>query len=117
MQSKDQSSVGDCITVDQQWDRDPRNPFNWPLWKKWMVMVISLAVTFFTGMNSTSITTAGEVLSREFSVRSGIFEYNFFVVTAWNAAAALVPLATLPLMETYGMRQGYLVYLPLPQSN
>ncbi|KAI9925845.1 hypothetical protein MW887_005651 [Aspergillus wentii] len=60
------------------------------------------------GLNATSITTAGEAISVDFDLDNGIFEYNFFSVTAWNAAAAFVPLVTLPLMETYGMRLGYL---------
>ena len=111
MHLKEQCTVDDSSTEDQQWDQDDRNPYNWPSWKKWMVMLISLAVTILSGMNSTSITTAGEALSREFNIKGGIFEYNYFDVTAWTAAAALVPLATLPLMETYGMRLGYLVCL------
>lgn len=114
MQTEKQCPIGDCSTVDmdQQWDQDARNPYNWPLWKKWMVMVTGLAVTFCAGMNSTAITTASEALSKEFNIRSGVFEYSFFDVTAWNAAAAFVPLAALPIMETYGMRLGYLVWLP-----
>lgn len=112
VEEKEECPVGDHSPVDQpdqQWDQDARNPFNWPRWKKWMVLLISCVVTFFAGMNSTSITTAGEAISNEFNVDNGMFEYNFFAVTAWNGAAAIVPLATLPIMETYGMRTGYLV--------
>ncbi|KAI9045885.1 MFS multidrug transporter [Aspergillus affinis] len=90
-----------------QWAHHPHNPFNWPNRKKWMAMLTSCWVTFIVGLNATSITTAAESISEEFNLGNGIFEYNFFAVTAWNAAAALVPLATLPLMETYGMRNGY----------
>lgn len=91
------------------WEHHPHNPFNWPRWKKWMSMLTSCWVTFIVGLNATSITTAADAISSEFHLANGIFEYNFFAVTAWNAAAAFVPLATLPLMETYGMRFGFLV--------
>jgi hypothetical protein len=64
-------------------------------------------------LNATSITTAAESISLEFNLENGIFEYNFFAVMAWNAAAAFVPLVTLPLMEAYGMRIGFLVASPL----
>lgn len=74
-----------------------------------MSMLTSCWVTFIVGLNATSITTAADAISSEFHLANGIFEYNFFAVTAWNAAAAFVPLATLPLMETYGMRFGFLV--------
>ncbi|PLB51629.1 MFS multidrug transporter, partial [Aspergillus steynii IBT 23096] len=88
------------------WADHPHNPFNWPSGKKWMAMLTSCWVTFIVGLNATSITTAAESISEEFNLGNG-FEYNFFAVTAWNAAAAVVPLATLPLMDTYGMRNGY----------
>lgn len=91
------------------WAHHPHNPFNWPSGKKWMAMLTSCWVTFIVGLNATSITTAAEPISQEFNLGSGVFEFNFFAVTAWNSAAALVPLATLPLMDTYGMRNGYVV--------
>ncbi|RJE21830.1 Major Facilitator Superfamily [Aspergillus sclerotialis] len=109
MQVEDECPVHDRSPVDLQWDQDARNPFNWPLRRKWMVLSISCTVTFFAGINSTSITTAGEEVSKDFHLSDVYFEYNFFAVTAWNAAAAFVPLATLPIMETYGMRIGYLI--------
>ncbi|KAE8395546.1 major facilitator superfamily domain-containing protein [Aspergillus alliaceus] len=90
-----------------QWADHPHNPFNWPSSKKWMSMVTSCWVTFIVGLNATSVTTAAESISSEFRLENGIFEYNFFAVTAWNAAAAFVPLVTLPLMETYGMKLGF----------
>lgn len=74
-----------------------------------MVLLISCVVSFLAGVNSTAITTGADEISKDFNVANGIFEFNFFAVTAWNGAAAIVPLATLPIMETYGMRVGYLV--------
>ncbi|KAL4892837.1 MFS multidrug transporter [Aspergillus ambiguus] len=91
-----------------RWESHPQNPFNWPRRKKWTPMLTSCWVTFIVGLNATSITTAAESVSSEFNLANGIFEYNFFSVTAWNGAAAFVPLATLPLLETYGMYKGYI---------
>ncbi|KAE8167414.1 MFS multidrug transporter [Aspergillus tamarii] len=98
-----------AVQPPMHWEHHPHNPFNWPRWKKWMSMLTSCWVTFIVGLNATSITTAADAISSEFHLANGIFEYNFFAVTAWNAAAAFVPLATLPLMETYGMKFGFLV--------
>ena len=103
------TGTGSLSAADQAWDQDAQNPFNWAEWKKWLVMMTSLVTTFVTGMNATAITTAGAVISEEFNLSDLYFEYNFFAVTGWNAAAAFVPLVTLPVMESYGMRIGYLV--------
>lgn len=91
------------------WSTHPHNPYTWSAEKKWSTMVVACLVTFIAGLNATSITTASEAISEEFNLSSNPIETNFFAVTAWNAAAAFVPLVTLPLMDTYGVRYGYLV--------
>lgn len=95
--------------VHSAWTNDSRNPYNWPLWRKWMNMVISYWVTILVGINATSFTTAAEALSADFNVSNSFFEFSFFAVTSWNATAAIVPLATLPMLETFGFRIGYTV--------
>lgn len=92
-----------------EWAVHHGNPYAWPSRTKWTVMSTACLVTFVVGLNATSMTTASEDISAEFGLGSGLIEYNFFAVTAWNAAAAFVPLVTLPLMDTYGVRWGYLV--------
>ena len=94
---------------DVDWDNSSHNPFNWPAWKKWTTMGTALWVTFIVGLNATGITTASQEITAEFKLSTGIFETAFLPVTAWNGAAALVPLVTLPLMDTYGVRYGYVV--------
>lgn len=74
-----------------------------------MTMAISYWVAILVGINATSFTTVTDALSEEFNISNGFFEYSFFAVTSWTAAAAIVPLATLPMMETFGFRIGYLV--------
>ena len=103
--------------VDSAWTNDPRNPYNWPLWRKWMNMLISCWVTVLVGVNATAYTTAAEALSADFNVSNSFFEYSFFAVTSWNATAAIVPLATLPMLETFGFRIGYTVCEHVLSSN
>ena len=96
-------------SIELTWENDPRNPFNWPLSRKWATMFVSYWVAIVVGINATSFTTAAEGLSHEFNVSNSFFEYSFFAVTSWTATAAIVPLATLPMMETFGFRIGYVV--------
>ena len=96
-------------SIELTWENDPRNPFNWPLSRKWATMFVSYWVAIMVGINATSFTTAAEGLSHEFNVSNSFFEYSFFAVTSWTATAAIVPLATLPMMETFGFRIGYVV--------
>lgn len=103
--------------VEPSYDADPRNPYNWPLWKKWMTMAVAYWVAILVGINATSFTTVTDALSEEFNISNGFFEYSFFAVTSWNAAAAIVPLATLPMMETFGFRIGYLVCIQSSTAN
>lgn len=105
-QSPDRKLQEDGVST---WDHDPRNPYNWPTWRKWLTMCISYWVTILVGINATSFTTPAETLSAEFNVDNSFFEFSFFAVTSWNFTAAVVPLATLPMMETFGFRVGYTV--------
>jgi MFS family permease len=74
-------------------------------------MSIACWVTFIVGLNATSITTASMPISSKFHLSSSALDVSFLSSTAWNAAAALGPLVTLPLMDTYGVRAGYVVSL------
>lgn len=105
-QSPDRKLQEDGVST---WDCDPRNPYNWPTWRKWLTMCISYWVTILVGINATAFTTPAEALSAEFNVDNSFFEFSFFAVTSWNFTAAVVPLATLPMMETFGFRIGYTV--------
>lgn len=108
-------SASTQLTTDYaiDWTQHPTNPFNWLLWQKWTTMGIACWVTFIVGLNATSITTASSPISSKFHLSNGALEVSFFASTAWNAAAAVGPLVTLPLMDTYGVRAGYVVCLTL----
>jgi len=113
-QSPDRKLHEDGVST---WDHDSRNPYNWPTWRKWLTMCISYWVTILVGINATSFTTPAEALSAEFNIDNSFFEFSFFAVTSWNFTAAVVPLATLPMMETFGFRIGYTVCPISPLTN
>lgn len=92
-----------------EWSHHPDNPFNWPVHKKWTTMSVCCWVTFIVGLNATSITTASDAISARFHLSNDPVEISFFPSMAWNLAAAVVPLVTLPLMDTFGVRNGYIV--------
>ncbi|PON21921.1 hypothetical protein TGAM01_v209177 [Trichoderma gamsii] len=104
-----QFSTNDAI----EWAQHPSNPFNWLLWQKWTTMGIACWVTFIVGLNATSITTASTPISSKFHLSNNALDVSFFSSTAWNAAAAVAPLVTLPLMDTYGVRLAYVTYFIL----
>ncbi|KAI5457546.1 major facilitator superfamily domain-containing protein [Mariannaea sp. PMI_226] len=104
-----QASTNDRL----EWSHNPSNPLNWLLWEKWTTMSVACWVTFIVGLNATSLTTASKALSSEFDLSNAVIEDSFLPSTVWNAAAAVVPLVTLPLMDTYGVRIGYVTYFIL----
>lgn len=94
------------------WHDDPRNPYNWPHMKKWCVTVLSCFVTFIVGINGTAMTAASDEINSQFGQSDEHFPNSFWSVFSWTLAAGIVPLAVLPLMETFGVRKAYLlVYL------
>lgn len=86
--------------VDWDDENDPSNPFNWPLGKKWRITSAAMYVCFIVGINSTAIASATT------TVQEG---NDYWPVAAWNAGAAIAPLAGLPLMEHFGVRSSFLV--------
>ncbi|KAK7517446.1 multidrug transporter [Phyllosticta citriasiana] len=95
-----------------RWDDDPRNPYNWPHLKKWRVTVLSCFITFIVGINGTAMTAAADEINLQFGLSDEQFPSSFWPVFSWTLAAGIVPLAVLPLMETFGVRKAYLlIYL------
>ena len=93
------------------WDEHPRNPYNWTSKRKWTVLMISAIVTMTVGLNATSITTPSKIIAEHFHVSDEGFTKSFWPVTTWNTGAALGPMVGLPLLENFGVRNGYLVYI------
>lgn len=80
----------------------------WPASKKWSATLTATIVTFLVGINSTALLSATDEVSEHFDIDNSSFDNSFFLVTAWNAGAAIVPLVILPAMEDFGIRQIYI---------
>ena len=93
------------------WDTHPENPFNWSATKKWQQFIAGSLVTFLVGLNSTVIATPGPTIAQQFGIdtKNPDLDNVVWPITAWNTGAALGPLICIPLLETLGMRRGYLV--------
>jgi MFS family permease len=85
-----------------------KSPAFWPRSRKWAVVLTACLVCFVVGINSTAVLSAAEEISSDFNVDIESFDNSYYMVTAWNAGAAVMPLILLPLMEDYGTRPCYL---------
>lgn len=95
------------------WDRHPSNPFNWRESQKWKIVLITSSVTLLVGLNATAITTPSQEIAKRFRVSDDRLPNSFWPVTVWNTGAAFGPMIGLPLLESFGVKNGYLVNDPL----
>ncbi|KAL8680966.1 MAG: hypothetical protein Q9186_002866 [Xanthomendoza sp. 1 TL-2023] len=91
------------------WENNLANPFQWSEKKKWRVVLLAASVTLLIGLNATSVTTPSLVIAEEFHVSDEHFPHSYWPVTVWNTGAALGPMVGLPLLENFGIRNGYLL--------
>ncbi|CBX99577.1 similar to MFS multidrug transporter [Plenodomus lingam JN3] len=107
--TKEEPSNGtnDCVT----WNgpKDPENPFNWALLKKWRVTILACFMTFVVQINGTMMTSAAEQINHSFHVSDQDFPHSYWPVLSWNLGGAAAPLLGLPLMENFGVRWSYMV--------
>lgn len=98
----------------QEWvdSNDPANPFNWDIRTKWAVTLTACYVTLIVGLNATAMTSASEAMNDTFHISDAHFANSYWPVVSWAVGAALAPMIALPLLEDFGIRNGYiLVYL------
>ncbi|KAI0478082.1 major facilitator superfamily domain-containing protein [Xylaria cf. heliscus] len=87
------------------WNTDPENPYNWPKWKK-NIMLAATAIIAFTGSIATSIISpAHQQLMDEFGVSSTV---AFLPLTTYVLALGLGPVVGGPLSETIGRKKIYI---------
>jgi len=93
------------------WDGpdDPRDPFNWPLRKKWLAIGLGLFASFISSMNGTIISVAHNAINEEFHVSDARFPHSYWPITSWGVGGALFPLVLFPVMEDFGVRPVVLV--------
>ncbi|KAL8793384.1 MAG: hypothetical protein Q9195_003970, partial [Heterodermia aff. obscurata] len=88
------------------WDDHSANPFNWPEQQKWRVILTAGLVTLLVGLNAT---TPSQDVADTFHIDDSGFPNSFWPTTVWNTGAAIGPLIGLPLLENFGVRNGYLL--------
>ena len=93
----------------QAWACHPENPFNWSETKKWRTALTAAAVVFLIGLNTTAIATASHQVTARFNVDDSAFPNDVWPITAWNTGAAFGPMVGMPLLESFGIRKGYVV--------
>ncbi|KAL8804991.1 MAG: hypothetical protein Q9200_005596 [Gallowayella weberi] len=94
------------------WDHSPANPFNWSEKKKWSIAALVALVALLIGLNATSVTTPSLVIAKEFHVSDHHFTHSYWPVIVWNTGAAFGPMVILPLLENFGLKNGYLALAP-----
>ncbi|OLN97197.1 Polyamine transporter 4-like protein 1 [Colletotrichum chlorophyti] len=92
------------------WDSDPHNPINWPLWQKVRQIVMLSMAALTASLGTSIISPARAQLVEEFGVTTtqAIVPLSMYVF-----ALGLGPVVGGPLSETVGRHPVYLVSLPL----
>ncbi|KAL8910187.1 MAG: hypothetical protein Q9171_004485, partial [Xanthocarpia ochracea] len=90
------------------WNKHPENSVNWPERKKWRIVLVIAIVILLVGLNATSVTTPGLIIAERFHVADTSFPHSFWPVTVWNTGAAIGPMIGMPILENFGIRNGYM---------
>lgn len=93
------------------WDgpRDPVNPYNWSLRRKWILTALAVFTTFITMLNGTIITVAHAAINAQFNISDANFPNSYWPVTSWAIGGGCFSLLVLPLMEDFGVRRVFLI--------
>ncbi|CAG7922737.1 unnamed protein product [Penicillium olsonii] len=108
--SHDSVKTSETTSTEISWDgeRDPENPYNWPVSRKWALTCLAAFTTFLSMMNGTIITVAHFEISERFSVTETSFPNSYWPVTTWASGGACSALFILPLAEEFGTRPVFL---------
>lgn len=90
------------------WKYHPKNPFNWPTTRKWLIFLTTCLVIVLVGLNNTVIATPGVIIAEDFGVDTNnpYIDNTVWPITAWNTGAALGPMVGIPFLESFGVRKG-----------
>jgi MFS family permease len=104
-----EDDIGSQMDLDWSNNNDPEIPFNWSLRTKWTITLTTCFVCFAVGLNATCIASAPTPINERFGISDAHFPNSFWPVASWTVGAAIMPMVILPLMESYGVRPGYLL--------
>ena len=85
---------------------DLENPRNWPIWRKWSILVIIGAIDLTVSFAASSFSPVSTKFAKEFGVSSEIATLGLSM-TVWGFA--LGPMTLAPLSEYYGRSPIYII--------
>ncbi|KAI0404379.1 major facilitator superfamily domain-containing protein [Xylaria palmicola] len=97
------NSDNEAIT-ELNWNEDPENPYNWPKWKKNILLAATAFIAFTGSLGSSIISPAHQQLIDYFGVSSTV---AFLPLTTYVLALGLGPVIGGPLSETAGRKTVY----------
>ncbi|KAH7311276.1 major facilitator superfamily domain-containing protein [Stachybotrys elegans] len=86
------------------WDSgdDPRNPYNWPAWRKWTNCGLISVMTFLSPLASSMFAPGVSQALDEFGTTGSRAVVSSLVVSVYVMGFAAGPMALAPLSEMYG---------------
>lgn len=102
----------DRIVPTEDWNGpdDPRNPWNWPQWKKIYHSAVPIAIGFLCPFGSSVYTPSRQDVERVYSVSAEVALLPF---SLYLLGLSLGPIIAGPTSERFGRRAVYLSCLPL----
>ncbi|KAF2229192.1 MFS general substrate transporter [Viridothelium virens] len=88
--------------------QDPRNPLNFPSWRKWLITSIVTLSVFAATLTSSAYSESGEQIISEFHASSELFASG---IALFVLGFAVGPALWAPLSELYGRQILYIVTL------
>ncbi|PWN48561.1 MFS general substrate transporter [Violaceomyces palustris] len=85
---------------------DPSNPFNWPTYRKWTLVIVCFLFTACTAFNGTGYPAGSDDAARELHSTAEVYLVGN---TTYLLAISFTPLVLAPLSEVYGRTPIYLV--------
>ena len=84
---------------------DPENPRNWPLWRKWSIVVVIAFIDLTVSFAASGFSPAATKFAKNFEVSSEVATLGLSM-TVWGFA--LGPMTLAPLSEYYGRSPIYI---------
>ena len=84
---------------------DPENPRNWPLWRKWSIVIVIAFIDLTVSFTASGFSPAATKFAKDFKVSSEVATLGLSM-TVWGFA--LGPMTLAPLSEYYGRSPIYI---------
>ncbi|KAI0802805.1 major facilitator superfamily domain-containing protein [Xylaria sp. FL0064] len=91
---------------ERSWQNDAENPYNWPKWKKNLLLASTSIVALAGSLGTSIITPAHDQIIKEYGVSDTV---AFLPLTTYVLALGLGPVVGGPLSETAGRKPVYII--------